>query len=874
MLRLRHQVGLTVLLAGASACTRNADAPPEAQLATTRAALIEPRVNIGDDIPRPSDQHRKVRFAGGHGQEFMLGLSSWYDEHPNDAEHRITRISAEGVQRNLRPVEELSGQPLRFDGAVIRSFWRFDDKNGEGKSHLNVTGMDDEFEVFYPNLWTEIVARPSADLGPHDADCTFSQTCLLAWHEPTGLFVVRVSDKDEPVGAPSALGVVPAAKPSFLRVLHAGSAYHLFWTNPGSLSHLTVGEDGKATQAVDTLYEAAGASIDSLDVAHNDHRVLAVFTATANGVPTVMGRLLTDDGSVLGADALTYDEITAQVQIAGAGNTFALSYGDRVSFLDQDGVVQGSEPLVPHSPSGLALQNVVIASNQSRYLVAGHSLENVSAQSAEQRWRSYGSIFDVDGKVLVPVFDAAQDRVTTLDADLAWDGEQYVAAWSIQHVVSGVRVSAAGTPVDTHNPEFVGNSEQSTYLERVLSNGKTALLITSSGGDLYATAVDRSGAPGTPQLISDPLPYGRPGAASDGTNYLVAFKGNDCKVIAVRVAADGTPQGASPITLATSDPCGSYNGDVFVAWNGASYLVTWFSRAPVAMGSGGANSYLQWAVFVSPDGKASEPLTLSRELSVEQLGDFEISTACSPDECVFLTPTGNKDCQLHRIDDEGKALDEARRTTCGSVMWDGKAFLLFSLDLYKLNATWIWPGGRASKSNLVETLDDRTTWNWTGIASDGAGNVMLVYNSDADRPARVRRIHNDAEPGEVLPLVAVTLPDAGMTADGSVQTTDGGVASDGGGSTNDAGCTLKCDAGHAQTDAGHASDSGTGGSTDAGTRGEDAGMPRGKAKHGGGCSLRASERGYDSLALQLLAAVTLITRRRRREHRAHRFSSR
>lgn len=277
-----------------------------------------------------------------------------------------------------------------------------------------------------------------------------------------------------------------------------------------------------------------------------------------------------------------------------------------------------------------------VSFNGTNYLVAwadrrpGTLLWYIFATRVSQT----GAVLDTSG---IPV-DSSDNNDTA--PDIAFDGTNWLVVYLRGSGLYGVRVSAAGAVIDTnpiaietamsaYSPSVAfGTSEymivfsttNAVYAHRLSTSGivqtSTPISISSAGNDpniafngtdflvayhntggsgsgVSARLLSTAGVPSTG--VSLPQAYGvahRPGLATDGTNWLVAYPwasgccADDWRIKAARVSSAGALLDSTPIDIAdyyaaSNSTYQYYPDEISVAYGGGAYTVLWDSYAKV-----------------------------------------------------------------------------------------------------------------------------------------------------------------------------------------------------------------------------------------------------------------------------------------------------
>ena len=235
-----------------------------------------------------------------------------------------------------------------------------------------------------------------------------------------------------------------------------------------------------------------------------------------------------------------------------------------------------------------------LAWNGSEYLLAF----SASGDLFGARLTSAGALLDPAGFII-----SAQPN-TQQWPDVASDGAGFFVVWQDQRTspsgeVYGARVSAAGLTLDPGGLQL-GNT--ASRQPKVAFAGGRYLVVWSDDADVYGARFDPTGATGT--LLDAPAGFllqakagvteGSPDVDADGTGFFVTWSDSRAGAAGLYGANVSTAAAVTPVygLLIAS---GSAN-EAALAWNGASHLVVWSSVR-------GSPSYSQIvAALVSPAG--------------------------------------------------------------------------------------------------------------------------------------------------------------------------------------------------------------------------------------------------------------------------------
>jgi hypothetical protein len=211
-------------------------------------------------------------------------------------------------------------------------------------------------------------------------------------------------------------------------------------------------------------------------------------------------------------------------------------------------------------------------------------------------------------------------------------------------------------------------------------------------------------------------------AASNGSEILVVWE-SWRRILAARVAADGTLIGRAPIVLGTRSgpsPITYNHQQPQVAWNGERYLVVWE-----------ANWFEVEGQFVSRDGRLlGAPMALPRST-------FSGEPLVASNRETFLVAAGNP-VALSLVSSDGFVyrIPGEIRGSAGALASDGESYLLLTSNPY--------PPGGGSESFRISRLGGITTasrlapdsWTaarWSGthyFAADDTGDSLYTLDRD------------------------------------------------------------------------------------------------------------------------------------------------
>lgn len=220
-----------------------------------------------------------------------------------------------------------------------------------------------------------------------------------------------------------------------------------------------------------------------------------------------------------------------------------------------------------------------LASNGNGYLVVwsdwmyGYAIHGT-------RLSASGAVLDPDGLVI----GVADDLESHQQPSIASNGTDYFVAWEGHHDARqdlyGTRVTAAGAVLDA-SPLALATGDHDKYDPTVASNGTDYLIVwsgpTGDVGNDWKALGNRVTAAGAVldgngfALCTGTSFQGIPGAAWNGTNYLVAWGDSRDGVYGGRVTSSGALLDGSGFAIATG---GDFDAPV-IASRGGDSLVVW-----------------------------------------------------------------------------------------------------------------------------------------------------------------------------------------------------------------------------------------------------------------------------------------------------------
>ena len=227
-----------------------------------------------------------------------------------------------------------------------------------------------------------------------------------------------------------------------------------------------------------------------------------------------------------------------------------------------------SNPIV--IPNGNYPEAPAMASNGTGFLAAWWEEENYLIKAT--RMTGAGEVLDIGGIEI-----GSSDHA---GIDIAWDGTNYVVAWTNFSQVLATRVSSAGVVLD-ERPIVIGGHFQGVFGADVVGSGAGSLFVLSYQSNVYAVRMNSEGV----VLDEQPIPVstapdfqGGPAVAWSGDEFLAVWAdgrsgaGND--IYGTRIAADGTV--LDPDGIGVSITPGRQDAPD-ISWTGTSFFVVWTS---------------------------------------------------------------------------------------------------------------------------------------------------------------------------------------------------------------------------------------------------------------------------------------------------------
>lgn len=153
------------------------------------------------------------------------------------------------------------------------------------------------------------------------------------------------------------------------------------------------------------------------------------------------------------------------------------------------------------------------------------------------------------------------------DATVAWRGDHYLGVW--RDALDATRVSYGrftvdGVPLDGTGVQ-IGSGSQ-TVVPAMASDGHTAVAAWIDLTGVTASFID---AAGRQSRLAYGFPGSEPSVVWNGQQYLIAWRSNQGRLLALRVSASGQIIDNSPIDVA------GIPNRPFIAWTGNSYVVVY-----------------------------------------------------------------------------------------------------------------------------------------------------------------------------------------------------------------------------------------------------------------------------------------------------------
>jgi hypothetical protein len=170
------------------------------------------------------------------------------------------------------------------------------------------------------------------------------------------------------------------------------------------------------------------------------------------------------------------------------------------------------------------------------------------------------------------------------------------------------RITPAGVRLDGASGFELPSGGSTVYAPSVASDGAGWLTAWTEylGTGIRTASIGPDGTVAGGGLLGAPFstwPSG-PVVAGGAGSYLVAWAEDATELRAVRVASDGTPLDADPITISSVVSAKEAAG---IAWDGTSFLVVWLDARRGALSDPGYRTSDVYAARVAPDGTVLDP---------------------------------------------------------------------------------------------------------------------------------------------------------------------------------------------------------------------------------------------------------------------------
>jgi hypothetical protein len=241
---------------------------------------------------------------------------------------------------------------------------------------------------------------------------------------------------------------------------------------------------------------------------------------------------------------------------------------------------------------------------------------------------------------------------------LAFDGSNYLIAWTTGNDIKGARVDSDGNVLDASGISISTVDNQQRY-PSVAFGGNYFLAVWEderNGGDpeVYGSRISSDGIVQDPigiTISTQPSSWSRPSVASDGTNFLVAWI-DGADIHGTRVGNTGEVLDPSGISI-----CGASDNqyDPSVVFGGTNYLVVWTDTRPAGIGKE------IYGARVGTDGSVIDIGGIHISAGVDVLEERE--PAAAYDGTNFLVvweariSVDNYDIIATRLDSDGTVLD-------------------------------------------------------------------------------------------------------------------------------------------------------------------------------------------------------------------------
>ena len=650
------------------------------------------------------------------------------------------------------------------------------------------------FFLALPALAAQPLLRPDQSLGPIVSAPTFLGPASACATDGTNFFVVghggsrvigtRIAPGGAHLDSPSitiADGLTAYSDTMGAAVAYTGGQYVVAYGDISSIATARVDNDGRLLDAQPATVSGPAAR---LRLAWSGRVLLMV----ANGTRM---RLLDRDGKPLAPDRPLPVALKPEtVDVASNGDGFVITGAGLDSKLELIRVDERGGATAMAGPLNGLPSSTAIASDGYDYLIAATTVNGTTLFSLLADGTLRGAV--------------TADTFFGIDAALAWNGSDYALAVTrvvlegeggYETVVSrfGANgISAVATIPGTTSPllqsnghEFllVASRQVLRYMAQIegrifdaqnavkvigVSNGPAAqsgvaiaanrtraLAVWQEGPSfteqhVLAAIADDLGALGAPVEISgDAFPVSSLAAASDGRDFIVAWRSSSGAILARRVTADGAVLDAAPI-VAGDTPTDSYT-TIAAMWSGRRYVVAWTN----------ANNRLA-ITAISPDGVhvSGAPVEVSA-VSSEIAGGAAV--ACNGTHCVIgftgvtpyvmeqppsggvyalrLTADGTPAGGVTSLvrDPSAYAVKVMLRGSDATV-FHGSDSVMYASSLAGGTSRAVISGGPGERPHPVAVVDDGLYWTTnTGLLRwsrpDAAGNIGSFVDVDATDPA-------------------------------------------------------------------------------------------------------------------------------------------
>jgi hypothetical protein len=393
----------------------------------------------------------------------------------------------------------------------------------------------------------------------------------------------RLLDADGDAIAPDLAFASGATGP--IGVAAAHDVYLVVWVEKGRLMRSAIRNDGRTMSAAATLItiDSDRFAIGRRSIASDGENFLVSWRSGT----AVHAMLVSRDGAVLREPAtIGFWEYTDAPQVAWNGRQFVVAIETR----DLEGAAdiiavrvnaQGEPAGEPQSVAdGPQLQYRPDVATTTRSVLA------VWGEFANCYEAGFGGIMARTIEPLGAIVNASRG-VGVREAPAAADaGDITLVTWVERGALRHLR--AALLPSQTQIEIPATSYAQETPAAG--TNGDSFLVVwpelqSDCTTSLSAAIVDREGHVASVRtLANDAHPKTRPAIAWNGSEYVVVWeRAVEAQLVALRIAADGTPIDSLPIALTASYPNPPYythhTGFPAIVWTGSEYLASWtYSR--------------------------------------------------------------------------------------------------------------------------------------------------------------------------------------------------------------------------------------------------------------------------------------------------------